>query len=80
MPDKQAQRNLISEILLFYNESSENDFSLQVLKLLVSVYTFSPLQIEFIKPNSPGTYISISSISYISFAGETFSPPPDSLI
>ena len=75
------EESLISLIEKFFdNENSGDDFSLQVLKLLISVYTFSSTQLEFTQPHAAGTCMLSHSSSYISFAVETLTPPPDSVI
>jgi len=69
---------LISIIENFFDrENSGNDFSVKVLKLLVTVYTFSSIQVEFTQPFISGNFFMTDSGNYISFAGETISPPPD---
>src|SRR5688572_16924686 len=71
---------LISIIENFFDrENSGNDFAVKVLKLLVTVYTFSSLQLEFTQPYISGKFFMIHPGNYISFTGETLSPPPDSV-
>ena len=74
------EESLITLIEKFFDtENSGDDFSVQVLKLLVSVYTFSSQHFEFTQQFSAGTFMFILSCNYISFAGETLSPPPDAV-
>jgi len=72
------EESLISLIEKFFDsENSGDDFSLHVLKLLVSVYTFSSQQFEFSQPFSSENFIQWHSGLYLSFTGETLTPPPD---
>ena len=74
------EESMISLIEDFFDcENSESDFSLQVLKLLVSVYAFSNQHFEFVRGFFSRTYIHTHPGCYLSFSGETLSPPPDSL-
>jgi len=74
------EESIISLIENFFDcENCRKDFSHQVLKLLVSVYTFSTQQFEFVQGFFSGTFFNAHTGWYLSFTAETLSPPPDLL-
>lgn len=76
----EKEEGLISLIEKFFDdESSGNGFSFHVLKLLVTVYTFSPQHFEFSQPLPSGIFTNTQSGNYLSFVGETLTPPPDAV-
>ena len=72
------EQGLISLIEKFFDdEGAGSDFQLQVLKMLVTVYTFSSHQFDFSQAFLSETFFDTNSGSYLSFDGETLTPPPD---
>lgn len=62
---------------LFSDENSKNEFTVQVLKLLLSVFTFEKQAVEFTSSVYSDTYGSFLQVCYHSFPEDTFNPPPE---
>ena len=72
------EEGLISSIENFFGNSPENkkEIPVQVLKLLISLYTVPPNVIKFSLIYSSREYQLANQDFYNSFLGDVFSPPP----
>ncbi|CAN5488097.1 hypothetical protein BH11BAC1_BH11BAC1_13610 [soil metagenome] len=73
------EEGLITVIENYFSGSSQSkkDFPLQVLKLLVSVYTLPKQEIRFSTTFSSHISLPPLSESYVNFSDEPFTPPPE---
>ena len=73
------EEGLISSIENFFGTSSENkkEIPVQVLKLMVSLYTIPKNVVKFSRIFSTGEYRIETPAFYHSFKNDVFSPPPE---
>lgn len=72
------EEGLISLVENFFSpENSKNEYTIQVLKLFLSVFTFEKQSIDFTLPVYSDTYGSYLQVYYHSFPEDIYSPPPE---